>query len=449
MSLFSRALGGAGSAAASIANQYLTEELAQQRAQVIADIQRNSHMQTLRETDAYTNDPTRRAGLRGMANEDALAAAGTADTIALNRAGNTALTEAEIARANRIKSGTVATDAESAAIVTRAQERAKLIKTNPGDQVYDADGKLVVGNTNPTPGQLHLDALREGLKGKKGEDRQRWLEEGLKSTDQMLRDAQKRLDEGVNTGTLNPKAPDPKKTYFGFGADEPGKDPAHDAYKRQLAERDALVQERKALMAQAGGGDGGVRRDPYNVFGSAGGGSGTSAYGSAKPGESDYAPIMRQQASDYLRQLANTDLPADQRTKAEAELARLLTEAKKNGVALDLTELGNAVKKGDGTGPQKGTAAPAPPVAAPPPVAPRMTPQERHDAAQRQSPAERDALRLADTEKARQSVQSQFDADMASLDPVDLVRKYDGMAMRKSLSILQLVQLKRIERGVR
>lgn len=71
----SRFAGGVGGAAASIASKYIDEELAAQRAQTFADIQRESSLRTEREMDAQRNAPERLARDRENARQGVLAKA--------------------------------------------------------------------------------------------------------------------------------------------------------------------------------------------------------------------------------------------------------------------------------------------------------------------------------------------------------------------------------------
>lgn len=71
----SRFAGGVGGAAASIASKYMDEELAAQRAQTFADIQRESSLRSERELDAQRNAPERLARDRENARQGVLAKA--------------------------------------------------------------------------------------------------------------------------------------------------------------------------------------------------------------------------------------------------------------------------------------------------------------------------------------------------------------------------------------
>lgn len=75
MSMFSRAVGGAAAAGASISSRYIDEGLAAQRAQMLADLQ----LEGQKKLDQYQNDPTRREMLRGEAAKDSTATADAAN----------------------------------------------------------------------------------------------------------------------------------------------------------------------------------------------------------------------------------------------------------------------------------------------------------------------------------------------------------------------------------
>jgi hypothetical protein len=136
-----RGLAGAGAAVADIANKYIDQALAAQRAQLLADIQRNSAVQQTKDIDAYQNDPGRRALLRTESGKDTAAAAEGALAADRTRATDPTLrqaakdvlsdraqaeTEAEISRGNnplylKAKSNEAkATHIESAASLAQA-----------------------------------------------------------------------------------------------------------------------------------------------------------------------------------------------------------------------------------------------------------------------------------------------------------------------------------------
>lgn len=59
MSIFGRLVGGAAQAGAQIANKYIDDQIATQRAQMLAELQRTTAGQIREDDDAFRNDPTR------------------------------------------------------------------------------------------------------------------------------------------------------------------------------------------------------------------------------------------------------------------------------------------------------------------------------------------------------------------------------------------------------
>lgn len=102
-SAFGRALGGFGAGVASLSNKYIDEDLAQQRAQAMADIQVATAGKIRQADDEFKNDPTRIARDRATKRDDAIAAGATAQSVELNALANTTLQDARIASA--VKTG--------------------------------------------------------------------------------------------------------------------------------------------------------------------------------------------------------------------------------------------------------------------------------------------------------------------------------------------------------
>lgn len=74
-SAFGRALAGGGGAAATIAGKFIDEEIAMNRAQAMAELQRAAGKAMLEDRDAFENDPTRLARNRQTKADDVAAAA--------------------------------------------------------------------------------------------------------------------------------------------------------------------------------------------------------------------------------------------------------------------------------------------------------------------------------------------------------------------------------------
>ena len=98
MSLFGRAAGAFGGAVANVANKYLDEQLIQQRAQMMADLQRTTAGNIRQDDDAFRNDPTRVARDRQKQADDMVAQGAAARTVKREELQDTGLTDAAIAR---------------------------------------------------------------------------------------------------------------------------------------------------------------------------------------------------------------------------------------------------------------------------------------------------------------------------------------------------------------
>lgn len=154
-SLFSRALAGAGKEAGVIANQYITEELAQNRARLLADLQRTTASAMRKDQFEFENDSatvargnetgrqrtlsqaaaTREADLAGLTDQpyraakqaaaDEDSAAETSRRIVGRKAELTELTPAEVAAADAKIRGTTAAEAARAGAIADAGARAQ------------------------------------------------------------------------------------------------------------------------------------------------------------------------------------------------------------------------------------------------------------------------------------------------------------------------------------
>ena len=82
------------------------------------------------------------------------------------------------------------------------------------------------------------------------------------------------------------------------------------------------------------------------------------------------------------------------------------------------------------------------------PEAPAGSPQAKWDARQAEAVAQK-AERSTQAQQSVQAARSQFDADAASLTPIDLLQKYGSFGSRKNLSLEQLAALKATEAKAR
>lgn len=108
-SAFGRALSGAGEAAANLAGKYIDEEIANNRMQAMADIQRQSATHQRNDQFAFENDPNNVATRNATARSSAMAAGQTAQEVELARLRNAPLNEA--ARAKKTADDQAAHDA--------------------------------------------------------------------------------------------------------------------------------------------------------------------------------------------------------------------------------------------------------------------------------------------------------------------------------------------------
>jgi hypothetical protein len=158
MGLFGRALAGIGEGAAAVANKYIDEDLAQQRAQAIADITRTSANQQRADADAFNNDPARVERDRARKVADIQAEGGAKGEVELQNAINTAtnkqLTDALAAR-------------EAAAAKAKDENTSRDVQ--PGGQVM-RNGVLVYENKRPTNAEVNQAAYAAGEKGNLGKE---------------------------------------------------------------------------------------------------------------------------------------------------------------------------------------------------------------------------------------------------------------------------------------
>ncbi|MEO6363923.1 MAG: hypothetical protein ABIO71_11880 [Caldimonas sp.] len=422
MGLLGMALGGAGAAAGDLSNKYLDAQFANQRAQVLADISRDSAMKM----DQYQNSAGRRATLRGEEALDAGSKAAQARADELARFNDTPLIDAGAAAANRASEATRATRTADAV----AAEDAKLRSVNPGDKVMRGAGE----NTNPTAAELNLRALREGLKGKTGEERDRAMEAAVKSVAERLKDLDKAMIDGVKEGTLSPSAPKPETGFFG-GAKDPKPNPAFDNYQQLLRQKRQLEKQQTDLMQEWRGGAvapgaAGASFTSGDFLGARAGS--TLKAGPAEAGMRNAAMLSpeEQARSDkfeaspqniaLLNEAIRTAKNPDHRALLEKELARLTAP---------VAQPTSLIAAG---------AATAPPAKKPPeePAKPQRTvaqavADESPAQARARVRAREDELRVQrDTEskqadQSRQAIQANFDRDMATMGVAEFVKKYD------------------------
>ncbi len=433
MGLLGMALGGAGAAAGDLANKYLDAQFANQRAQVLADIQRNSQQQY----DQYLNSPGRREGLRAQDALDAGSKATQARADDLARLQDTSLIDAGAAATNRVSDATRAT--RTADLV--AAEDAKLATVNPGDKRFRGPGE----NTNPTAAEFNLMALREGLKGKTGEERDRAMEAATKSIGERLKDLDKAMIDGVKEGTLSPTAPKPEKGWFGDKEAKPN--PAYDNYQQLLRQKRQLEQQQRQIIEEWRGAAPAAGASP--TMGKSGPdplGLRTGANLKAGPAEAAMRPVVALSAEEQARSDKFEASPANIAQLQEA----IRTARNPDHKALLEQELANLTAPKSGGLIAAAAAAPAPAKkAAPEPEERRETPRQAlatGDAPRKpgQDPRARVAAAQAKQADSQAAIRASFEQDMDTMGVVEFARKYDSQ--RSALTSSQLATLAKIMR---
>lgn len=155
-SALGRALGGFGAGVSALANKYVDEDLAKQRAQALADIQRMNAKLIREDEDAFRNDPNRLERDRANRRADALAAGKTAREVEMEGLNDTGLQDkklevagktAEFNRGQKVKDIEATAPAEATAAGLKKQEESKYTayQLSPGQQHFIGD-KLVASN---------------------------------------------------------------------------------------------------------------------------------------------------------------------------------------------------------------------------------------------------------------------------------------------------------------
>lgn len=135
MSRFRSLMGAAGAAGAGIAAKYVDDEIATNRAQMLAELQRKTAGLMREDADAFENDPNRVARDRLRRREDTLAGADTAREVALRDLTDPALRgakravadedfDAETGRKLRGTKALMPVEAERAGLLAEAQAKA-------------------------------------------------------------------------------------------------------------------------------------------------------------------------------------------------------------------------------------------------------------------------------------------------------------------------------------
>ena len=247
MSLFGRALAGAGSAVSDIANKYIDNDLQMQKAQALSDISVRANVSQAGQIDAAQRDPTRLAQIRNEASLDADSANASQRRGALANATDKPLNDALIARTNETARGTADAQIDIASRKDRAAADAKIYDTAPGAQLIRGDGTTVGVNSRKTSAEIQADLYADGVKGKTGEDRNRAYEAMAKSLGEQVKEKSLAIDKFLSDNPQSMTPPVVEKGFF--GGDKPPKDnPAYNNYQRLLKERAGIVREQKQVL---------------------------------------------------------------------------------------------------------------------------------------------------------------------------------------------------------
>lgn len=226
----SRFAGGVGGAAASIASKYMDEELAAQRAQTFADIQRESSLRTDRELDSQRNAPERLARDRENARQGVLAKASAereAVTAGVNDpAYQDALDQNTLMDARRRARGEVEViEGTKGAKLTAEQERIRALlpfEKEKAEALADVEvRKQTRISNNAIDGQIRrMEAAADRAAAKRiGPDgKPIKLSEAstleLKNIAEQEQSLQKLVDENIASGMLKQDPSDPSWKHF-------------------------------------------------------------------------------------------------------------------------------------------------------------------------------------------------------------------------------------------
>lgn len=226
----SRFAGGVGGAAASIASKYMDEELAAQRAQTFADIQRESSLRTERELDSQRNAPERLARDRENARQGVLAkasaeregvVAGQSDAAYQGALDQSTLMETR----RRVKAENDLVEGTKGAKLTAEQERIRALlpfEKEKAEALADIEvRKQTRISNNTTDGQIRrMEAAADRAAAKRiGPDgKPIKLSEAstleLKNIAEQEQSLQKLVDENIASGMLKQDPSDPSWKHF-------------------------------------------------------------------------------------------------------------------------------------------------------------------------------------------------------------------------------------------
>lgn len=219
------AVGAGAGALTSLASRYIDEELMQQRAQALADIQRENSLRTERELDAQRNTPERLARDREKARQDLLATDRATRESFIEGINNPAFqgakdSESLLSTRRRIKAENEVTEGTKGAKLTAETERIQTLLPYEKERAaaladIQASRQIRVAEA-VSEGQMRREEARaeRSMQAKIGPDgKPIKISEAakleLQNLDKQTQELQKQINEGVAGGMLKPDPNDP------------------------------------------------------------------------------------------------------------------------------------------------------------------------------------------------------------------------------------------------
>lgn len=384
-------LGGLGAGVAGVANKYIDEEIAAQRAQMLADIQ---HANMVRGEEYQQSAPVqeRRLGnerkLSQMRNEVALKGR-------IDEAASPELRKARVENEVSFLEGTTPARIKAQNDTTEGTAGTLLDQERMRRKVLDPmDVEKARGITDAQwAGRAAYDERLEGKsgagKGVKMSDAAKLQLQGLEKQDEQIA---KTINDGVAAGTL--KA-----------------DPSDKSFAHLQRQRQAVQVQKLRILAKEGVIDG--SEDAMSLI--SGGASPAELDASVQQAKligGSYASAFESAVREHAKTKPTAPAAAPSPSAASAPAPSLMNEARKRQPA------------------------------------PEGSPQAAWDARQEQL-RQAEAERGAKAEAERKRAQDEFDADSSQMQPLELLRKYDAPTARGRLDASRLARLKKLETTIR
>lgn len=202
------------------------------------------------------------------------------------------------------------------------------------------------------------DGIRQAGKGKEGDGYAGWDKDSLKSLNDQ--------DEEISKAITKARA-------------EGSWDPASTGAQELIKERRVIAARRQQILGKYNGG--GTTADPLGLRGSPGASAGAAPAGgrervdpaTQKARDADRTPIYQSELKSAMGRAASAKTP-EERSRAEADVASIQAEAKRNGIQLGGASMSAVAAQSQPAAQTAPTAQPAP-AAQPAPVAPKPSMQ--------------------------------------------------------------------------